>query len=61
MPVLWTFPNFYHGLLRILLFCTPSGCLTLHGITFYKSTFAFIFGLVPLAGKILRGLENTTR
>ena len=36
--------------------------LTLLGITFYKSTFTFMvfFGLVPLAGSISGGLENTT-
>ena len=36
--------------------------IPLLGINFYKNklTFFFLFGLVPLAGRILRGLENTT-
>ena len=34
--------------------------LTILGITFYQSVFTFIFFyMVPLAGRTLKGLENT--
>ena len=56
MHIQWTLPNFFfYGLLHILLFCTPSCGLTLSGIIFL-----LLSGLVPLAGRILGGLEKTT-
>ena len=44
-----------------LYFCTLQVVVSLFGINFYKSACTFIlFGLVPLSGRILGGLENTT-